>query len=833
MTSVQERTELRFTSKINGVPQQGRGHAQPIPGCKWLVQAAHQWGVCYLEALGEAQAEGFYSTADDGVVPLPRPVPATSVPLVQDAEKRRAYTRGYMLWYLCGRPKEPAKPGYAPGQKTDWWPLTVTDDNAEGSRREDLVKSPSDHCTMVLWAERAFYRYAEEEAATRSTSRAPSAAIIATSTAGSSSGAGKRPMAAEEQASPSRPRLSAPPPSLKPHESLQAFMKAFMKAPDARHAWKPGPFRDVQRRVAEAHQKNQVVGPFRDERDRLVIGEIVMPETDSTQTPGMQIYTALKDTYKIEELYDVTGKTLTRSETWPPEFARLELERVGEGGYNTVWQVKENASGVALRGLLPKVVAEALINRTHVLRVPKPSTWATSPDVALEMSNMMEASLAGFGPAVVAMWCGHTTEIMPGDGYAEAWFKLFMVIERGTTSVFNRLQDCKNGTTTDAQWKVYLLNLQRCIWWMSANRCVHLDSKPSNFVDTYDPGAIPSESPDSRLRIKVIDLDSNFYGRIERLTAAEATDASMQPSEAMGWKPCWLYNILVMSCNLRMYLTDDVYQRHWWSKIQAVVKNVTIAVLRDESPYPNDAEYARALRFLKHENAEWKGVFYWNMHPEGAPSGCKEAETLALIAVKNAKHYYHDEWWRQAKKKLVEPADAMRNAIAAVNTAQHEGAVAKERAALEAKRDQRMTDCRHAWKWYDDEFRSMAVPMIRFFEDEMALPKINYTKPKPLYLVLKTYAEMTTEDLAPYSYLPGRPPWRKFAQLTNGHDAQVHARWPFKPPLQYHYDWVHKEHWSRAQKLSGRQTEWAGSPYWSALRALGFGDLVAKGAQKS
>mgnify|MGYP003314544104 CR=1 FL=1 len=61
MTSVQERTELRFTSKINGVPQQGRGHAQPIPGCKWLVQAAHQWGVCYLEALGEAQAEGFFS----------------------------------------------------------------------------------------------------------------------------------------------------------------------------------------------------------------------------------------------------------------------------------------------------------------------------------------------------------------------------------------------------------------------------------------------------------------------------------------------------------------------------------------------------------------------------------------------------------------------------------------------------------------------------------------------------------------------------------------------------------------------------------------------------
>lgn len=826
---VRERTELRFTGKINEVPQQERGHAQPVPGCRWLVQAAHQWGVYYLEAFVEAQAQGLYRT-DDGVVPLPHPVPAAmpAVRLVEDTAKRRAYTRGYMLWYLCGRPKEP-KPGYVPGQKTDWWPLTVTDDNAEGSRREDLVKSPSDQCTMELWAERAFYRYAEQ---VRVTSSTPSSAA-----AGSSS-AGKRPMVADEPASPSRPRLDepsveeAPPSVVEPYKSLAVFMNKFMKAPDARHAWKTGPFRNVQRAIAEAHQTNQVVGPVRNTAGKLDIGEIPMPQALGVEQPGMHIYETLRDTYKINDLYDSTGKYLKKPETsWPSAFAQLELEKVGEGAYNTVWQVKENASGVALNALLPEPVADALIKRECVLRMPKPSTWGKSTDVALEMSNMMEASFSGFGPAIKAMWCGHTVETTPGDGRAKAWFKLFVVMERGTMSVFHRLRALKNGTTTDAQWEAYLLNLQKCIWWMSANRCVHLDSKPSNLVDTY-PDAIPSKNPDGRLRIKVIDLDSNFYGRIERLTSAEATDAKIQTSEAMGWKPCWLYNILVMSCNLRIYLKDDVYQKHWWSKIKQAVDSVMTTVLKHASAHPKDAEYNRALRFLKHANAEWKGEFHWNIHPQGPPTGCKEPETLALIAVDQTKHYYHDEWWRQAKHLLVKPAEEMVRAMGAANVAQRDGSTLAEQRRLQDERDQKMTECQEAWKWYDDEFRSTAVPMIRVFEDELAVPRINVTQPKQLYEVLKTYAAMSSEGLAAYAYPKGHPNGRKkYHMAFSDNDDKVHERWPNKPHLNYHYIWVSKEHWSEVQPLLRPQAEYGGSAYWRALRALGFGNLVAKGAQ--
>jgi len=825
MASVQERTELRFTGKINAVAQQERGHARPVPGCKWLVQAAHQWGVYYLEALVEAQAEGIYRT-DDVVAPLPHPVPAATpaVRLVEDTAKRRAYTRGYMLWYLCGRPKDP-KPGYVPGQKTDWWPLTVTDDNAEGSRREDLVKSPSDHCTMELWAERAFYRYAEQ---VRATSSAPSSSVAA---AGSSS-AGKRPMVADEPASPKGPRLEEPS-AVEPYKSLAEFMEKFMEAPDARHAYKPGMFPDIQRAIAVAHQQNLVIGPFRNAENKMVIGGLPMPqEALGAEQPGMHIYKTLRDTYKINELYDAAGKHLKKPETsWPPAFAQLELEKVGEGGYNTVWQVKENASGAELRKLLPEPVADALIKRKCVLRMPKPSTWAKSTDVALEMSNLMEASFSGFGPSITAMWCGHTVETTPGDGRAKAWFKLFVVMERGTMSVFHRLRAMRNGTTTDKQWKAYLFNLQKCIWWMSVSRCVHLDSKPSNLVDTY-PDDIPQKNPDGRLRIKFIDLDSNFYGRIERLTSAEATDSKMQKSEAMGWKPCWLYNVLVMSCNLRIYLKDDVYQKHWWSKIENVVNSVMATVLKHESAHPKDAEYNRALRFLKHANAEWKGDFHWDKQPQGPPSGCKEPETLALIAVDQAKHYCHDEWWRLAKHLLVMPAEEMALAIGAANTSQRDGSTLVEQKRLQDERDQKMNKCQEAWKWYDDEFRSTAVPMIRVFEDELAVPRVNVTKPRQLYEVLKKYAAMTTEDMAAYAYPRGHPSRRKtYHMIFSKNDDAVHQRWPNKPHLNYHYLWVSSEHWSRTQPLLRPDPEYGGSPYWRALRALGFGNLVAAGAQ--
>ena len=287
-----------------------------------------------------------------------------------------------------------------------------------------------------------------------------------------------------------------------------------------------------------------------------------------------------------------------------------------------------------------------------------------------------------------------------------------------------------------------------------------------------------------------------------------------------------------MSCNLRIYLKDDVYQKHWWSKIENVVNSVMATVLKHESAHPKDAEYNRALRFLKHANAEWKGDFHWDKQPQGPPSGCKEPETLALIAVDQAKHYCHDEWWRLAKHLLVMPAEEMALAIGAANTSQRDGSTLVEQKRLQDERDQKMNKCQEAWKWYDDEFRSTAVPMIRVFEDELAVPRVNVTKPRQLYEVLKKYAAMTTEDMAAYAYPRGHPSRRKtYHMIFSKNDDAVHQRWPNKPHLNYHYLWVSSEHWSRTQPLLRPDPEYGGSPYWRALRALGFGNLVAAGAQ--
>ena len=108
------------------------------------------------------------------------------------------------------------------------------------------------------------------------------------------------------------------------------------------------------------------------------------------------------------------------------------------------------------------------------------------------------------------------------------------------------------------------------------------------------------------------------------------------------------------------------------------------------------SEYNRALRFLKHANAEWKGDFHWDKQPQGPPAGCKEPETLALIAVNQTKHYFHDEWWRMAEQLLVMPAEAMVLAIGAANTAQGDGSTLAEQKRLQDERDHKMNKCQEA-----------------------------------------------------------------------------------------------------------------------------------------
>ena len=99
---------------------------------------------------------------------------------------------------------------------------------------------------------------------------------------------------------------------------------------------------------------------------------------------------------------------------------------------------------------------------------------------------------------------------------------------------------------------------------------LHLDTL-RNFVDLPN---LPDQGPEEHLRprIRVIDMDGSVF---RRLTGGDAQDRL--------W--LWLYNVLVVSCFLKVAFEDHPeFRRVWWDKIRAAVHHV--ASRRDAPPGP-------------------------------------------------------------------------------------------------------------------------------------------------------------------------------------------------------------------------------------------------------
>ena len=734
--------------------------------------------------------------------------------------------RGYELWYLCGRPKT-EEFGRLSGEHPELHQYTVTAQNPEGSQSARSLGRLQSRSEMSLCSSGAFEEYLKALADFKRQPAAPPAAPPADGK--------KRLVPATEQEEPRRvvaskassSSSSLPDPApIVQHPNMFAAMTAFKRDFKKHHAFRPSPIDRLVTKIHTTQQTNGVVGWVGAETSRTI--GIVDTQMDGKPQNGHDLYTRLKTMHKIDELFTNNG---VRSKvdirvpgTFPHEFAALNLKLIDAGSYNSVWRFQSakpnepQPSEAPLRGVLPPLLATAIIDGTHVLRIPKPDSWRTADDVASEMVNVFEAAAGGYGPKVVAMWCGHRLSAdVPADGNSEARFKLFMVVARGTMSVHQRLTKLqRDKTTTDKQWSNYLFKLRACIWCVSANRCVHLDSKPANFVDNFgdDVGASGS--------VHVIDLDSTYYGRIGRLSEAEVDkEAGVDATTAMGWKPCWIYNLLVMTCNLRVVLDERIYKELWLPPIQKMV-DYTMQQIVSHAAYQADSEYQRARAFLMGTEARWAGSFYMSAHMPAPLPGAKTALQLATLSVQMAKYYFHDWWWKEASVRLVPAAQKMMDAQAAHAQAEQAnqkraGSVAPDALLnLENARNARAAECQTAWEWFDTDFRLKGIPMIRFFEDEMRhelqVPEFGAnTDGIPLAEVMRKFVTMTNRDLFFYTTAGTPPGGASYDFLKDADEQRVSKRWQYKVPLRYSYEWVSGVDWGTLRL---------------AKTALGFGEVA-------
>ena len=134
-----------------------------------FLLAAHHWGLLYLEAHDEVEQLTLYQNSN-----LTTTVPRRALSST-DTEKRLAYTRGYELWYLCGRPKT-EEFGRLSGEHPELHQYTVTAQDPEGSQSARSLGRLQSRSEMSLCSRGAFEEYLKALANFKRQPAAPPAA---------------------------------------------------------------------------------------------------------------------------------------------------------------------------------------------------------------------------------------------------------------------------------------------------------------------------------------------------------------------------------------------------------------------------------------------------------------------------------------------------------------------------------------------------------------------------------------------------------------------------------------------------------------------------------
>lgn len=514
-------------------------------------------------------------------------------------------------------------------------------------------------------------------------------------------------------------------------------MVAFLESPGAWHTFDAGT--TLMRRVEDAMQENRmfaVRGPLPGGMGAVAF-QLLESVCTVVDDGDAEFGNLLRDYGFSDLLRSEAARAEPRDPAnWPPRFAELQLNYVSHGGYNSVWAPK---SGVDYgETLFPAEVVDSLTAGTVVLRavIPKDngSEWMTHSAALGEMTNMATAAHNGYGPRIAAMGWERRKRTSRVSGEMIDWYRLYAFLQRGTMDVDRRISQLRPETGPSlANLHGYFNRLLRAVWGYSSDRCVFVDAKLKNFVDTF-PDHGPTLREGAKGVVRVIDLAGDGFRRMWMQPVVEGSDAHVT---AQGWRLIWLHNVLVVSCSLRLNLPYDAYLALWWNKIHAAVLRVR-AEFSQRRAYADDTEYATAAAFVR--ACKWHGPLYtgqWDATATYRPVGLPESvpgndpATVAAECRKFATYYFHDVWHQYGFQNYAGVLRYQRRIGLDPNVRDAEKADAK------AKADK-------ARAMFDSYYVPKVVPMHRHFREHLSKSPDGA---KPLVQVMYLYCKMTDREL--------------------------------------------------------------------------------------
>lgn len=523
-----------------------------------------------------------------------------------------------------------------------------------------------------------------------------------------------------------------------PKERYEA-MFAFLDAPAAWHTFDAGT--TLMTEVENAMQQNRMFAVTSKANRMGRMGRVafeMLASVCAVIDDGDAEFGNLLRDYNFPELLRSEAARVSPRDpaNWPPRFAELQLDYVNHGGYNSVWAPR---SGVDYgETLFPAEVVDDLTAGTVVLRavIPKDngSDWMTHSAALSEMTNMATAAQNGYGPRIAAMGWERMMRPSRLSGEPVAWYRLYAFLQRGTMDVEKRVNQLRPSAGPSlADLHGYFNRLLRAVWGYSSDRCVFVDAKLKNFVDTF-PDQGPTLQPGAKGVVRVIDLAGDGFRRLWMQPVVADSKAHVT---AQGWRLIWLHNVLVVSCSLRLNLPYDAYLALWWNKILAAVLRVR-AEFSQRRAYENDTEYALAAAFVR--ACKWHAPLYtgqWDAAgnyvargiPESVPGS--DPATVADECRKFATYYFHDLWHQYGFQNYASVLRYQRRVTF------YPGVSAAEKASANARAER-------AREMFDTYFVPKVVPMHRHFREHLG------TRPdsaKTLVQVMYLYCKMSEKEL--------------------------------------------------------------------------------------
>ena len=408
------------------------------------------------------------------------------------------------------------------------------------------------------------------------------------------------------------------------------------------------------------------------------------------------------------------------------------LVPLDQGTYNSVWiyappEGTPPLSVAQAEALFFPAVAATMATRPEsvVFRVPlaedaRKPTYSLLTQAADEIANMADAAHAGFGVALYAAAVirsdaparprRRTEPASKPDAQERYNYRVCAVLHRGTASCDRRvaamgrlaqLRQEPQRRDWPQRVRAYFEAVNNAVWVMSLKRRLNLDIKMANLVDTFAQSK-PFDGPPGS--IFVIDFDSTTY---HRLPLGEALDGSDEPDgedeprpappEAQGWRPVYLYNVLVLSAQLRLLVTDaETYHHMWWSWLRAPIATL-LAQVRAGDGY--DEEFRTIAAFVR--DLKWTGSLPGRELPE-----CSDVESPRATAARLAEAYvgyymygaYTGHLSSSGESNLQRRVESIRTQVRGLPDAAR-----LEREAVAA--------------WYDAQYRRRIAPLVRFFAD--------------------------------------------------------------------------------------------------------------------